>query len=663
MIERRELTHRILRKIPLFWKVLVLVLVVTLIPLGLAISTSLTAAITTAESLVSKNILQLADRVAERLSYTFVSIEGDLDVLKDVPLSGEDYRAFALAQRRELYGSGEERTRFAAPKYLEVGFYAVDGSPKIIIYKDEVVAGPGADWNGKTWCDESSFAASAAANPSTVLVTGLVGCPLTDRTYSPGNGLLGERFDGGVRVSEAVLNPDGSVRGVVSLVLAELHLTWALLSLEERSGDEGLWALVVDHEGGVISHPDPSRIFTGGENAAHGKSWSDPGPMFLPSMVESPESPLGILLAETGAGNATTHQLSTGPDDNWMVAAQPISVDFGGYSATKPFASVWVFYPRSGVIAEWLRLSFQYALLLAVTLIVALIGSVILARNLSKPIQRLSAAARRIAKGDEPEIPALDRADEVGDLARSFQQMQMDIRVHQEAVMRSERLAAVGTFVAGIVHETKNVLAGLGNYLTLLDRRLGDDPIRGDVIEPMRRALDQLDTLTLRMRELALTPRFATTELTEVLRHSLELVEHQAREEHIEIAFQFEKPIYLTKADGSLLGQVFLNLILNAVQASPRDGRIQIDLAYDGTDASVRIHDSGEGFPEDKIEEVFQPFMTTKTGGTGLGLYISRSIILRHGGDLKVSNHPSGGAVVEVHFFYATDVPTSYTQA
>ena len=343
-----------------------------------------------------------------------------------------------------------------------------------------------------------------------------------------------------------------------------------------------------------------------------------------------------------------------------MVAVKPMQAEFGGYSEGVPFASVWVFYPRDAVIQEWLRLAIQYAILLAITAIVALIGSVLLARNLSQPIKRLSLAAGEIAQGQEPEIPAIDRGDEVGELARSFQRMQTDLQVHQEALMRSERLAAVGTFVAGIVHETKNVLAGIGNYLTLLDRRFKDDPIKVEVIEPMRRALDQLDTLTLRMRELALTPRFTTTDLVEVLRHALELVEHQGKEQEITFKCDFGSPVFLTKADGSLLGQVFLNLILNAIQASPRGAEITISVDYDGSKALISIRDQGAGFPDDLLEEVFKPFVTTKAGGTGLGLYISRSIVQRHGGELTLGNHTEGGALVEVTLSYATNQANSH---
>ena len=236
--------------------------------------------------------------------------------------------------------------------------------------------------------------------------------------------------------------------------------------------------------------------------------------------------------------------------------------------------------------------------------------------------------------------------------------MQSDLQVHQEALMRSERLAAVGTFVAGIVHETKNVLAGIGNYLTLLDRRFKDDPVREEVIAPMRRALDQLDTLTLRMRELALTPRFTTTDLVEVLRHAIELVEHQGKEQGISFHCEFGSPVFLTKADGSLLGQVFLNLVLNAVQASPKDAEITISVNYDGSKALVSVRDQGSGFPEELLEEVFKPFVTTKAGGTGLGLYISRSIVQRHGGELTLRNHPDGGALAEVTLAHATDRTT-----
>ena len=654
---RREDIVLFVRKIPLFWKVLVLVLVVAGIPLGIAISTSLTGAAATAENLISKNLLQLSDRVSERLSYTMVSIEGDLEVLEEVPRKVEDYKAFALAQRRELYGGeGESRKRFSVPKYLEVGWHDANGVPGPLIYKDEVVSNVDRKWNENIWCDEGDFVDQALSSPGKVVVSGMLGCPLTERSYSPGEGLLGQRVDGGIRVSAAVVGDDGTVEGVVSLVLAEMHLTWALLSLEEKNRGENLWAMVVDHEGRVISHPNPERILPLGTRGKKADSWEAGGGWFIPDLIDGHvDDSLSEMWSQVKSGASATGQIVTGKDHTWMVAVEPVNAEFGIYDRSSPFASVWVFYPREAVIAEWLKLATQYAILLGITAIVALIGSVLLARNLSDPIQRLSIAAGEIAQGQEPEIPAIDRGDEVGELARSFQQMQTDLQVHQEALMRSERLAAVGTFVAGIVHETKNVLAGVGNYLTLLDRRFKGDPVREEVIAPMRRALDQLDTLTLRMRELALTPRFTTTDLVEVLRHALELVEHQGREEDISFQCDFGSPVFLTKADGSLLGQVFLNLILNAVQASSRGGEIRISVDYDGSKAIVGVRDQGSGFPEDLLEEVFKPFVTTKAGGTGLGLYISRSIVLRHGGDLTLSNHPDGGALVEVTLVHATD--------
>ena len=174
-------------------------------------------------------------------------------------------------------------------------------------------------------------------------------------------------------------------------------------------------------------------------------------------------------------GNARVDRGTTEESSEWMMAVQPIAAEFGKFNAQNPVASVWIFYPRDEVVAEWLRLAKQYAILLILTAIVALIGSVLLARSLTSPIRKLSTAAGAIAKGENPELQALDRGDEMGELSRAFVQMQQDLAAHQEALLRSERLAAVGTFVAGIVHETKNVLAGLGNYLTFLERRFKDD--------------------------------------------------------------------------------------------------------------------------------------------------------------------------------------------
>ena len=122
------------------------------------------------------HVLQLRDRIAERLEYTLG--EGDVEVLREIPRDPESVLAFTLGQRRELYsGEGENRERFSAPKYLEVGWYRPDGQPQSVVYKDAVVPAEKAEsWLEKTWCEDGGFVEEALAAKGAFVVSGMTGC-------------------------------------------------------------------------------------------------------------------------------------------------------------------------------------------------------------------------------------------------------------------------------------------------------------------------------------------------------------------------------------------------------------------------------------------------------------------------------------------------------
>jgi signal transduction histidine kinase len=100
--------------------------------------------------------------------------------------------------------------------------------------------------------------------------------------------------------------------------------------------------------------------------------------------------------------------------------------------------------------------------------------------------------------------------------------------------------------------------------------------------------------------------------------------------------------------DPDALRQVFVNLILNAVQASPEGGTVRVAIAWDARTVSARIVDSGPGIPDSALSRVFEPFYSTREGGTGLGLAIAQRIVTEHGGRLALENNPAGGAIATV---------------
>lgn len=635
----------------LFWKVLLLVAAVSLIPLGVAMLLSINAATNVTEELLQKNLLQMSKQAAERTSYTLVSMDSDLDVMLELPPTPEAFATFSHGQRRELYSEAEDgsRRREDVPKYREVSLFKADGTPAVVVVDDVVMAMPG-PWRGAAgrWCEAVDFVSAAVEQPGVAVVSGLVGCHVEVEKYTPAEGRLGERFSGGIRVSKAFLNDHHEVVGVASLVLSHLHLVWALESLQSSEYGTDILPVMIDRQGWVVAHPD-ARFTYGLDhvgNVVSGRHFGDGRSVQVTQLPPGAGESFASIIAKTNRGGSANVVVRDFLDGTWVAAAYPVQGEVGAYNSTQPFGTVVVLYPRDKALAVVSRLQGWLVLLGVATLLLVLLGSILLARNVTRPIRNLAVAASAIAQGETLPVPA-QRGDEIGDLARSFNRMQLDLEVSREALSRTERLAAIGRFVSGIVHEVKNVLAGLGNYVTLLERR-ADDDIRTRILPPMRRALEQMDTLVVRLRELSLKPKFEETNICAVLHHALELVDNQARERGIDLNVQVPETLELPHADGSLLGQIFLNLLINALEAVDDGGTVLLHAAMTEEGVVVTVKDSGPGLPNVPIGELLQPFYTTKTGGTGLGLYISASIIERHNGTFSLENHPEGGSLATV---------------
>jgi len=406
--------------------------------------------------------------------------------------------------------------------------------------------------------------------------------------------------------------------------------------------------MMVDREGWTLAGPFPcfTRALDKEGRLAAATDWKSHGPLNMSRLPAPAGATYERLIDEANVGNEASDVVEQKGYPARVVASHPIKAQFGAFTEKKPLGTIFVFYPREKAVAVADMLRRNFGLLLGITVILLLVGTALLARHISRPIRELAGAANSLARGKATPVNA-DRGDEIGDLARAFDQMQRDLEVHREALIRNERLAAVGRFVSGIVHETKNVLGALGNYLKVLERKVDDDS-KKRIIDPMRRALEELDTLARRMRELSLTPRFSQTDLVHVLKYTVQLAEPQSRDQGITVETELPDRLDMPRADASLLGQVFLNVLLNALEATGRGGSVRLALAATENEVVATCHDSGPGFPEGPTSELLEPFYTTKSGGTGLGLYISGTIVQRHDGELRLFNHEDGGAVVEI---------------
>jgi signal transduction histidine kinase len=227
----------------------------------------------------------------------------------------------------------------------------------------------------------------------------------------------------------------------------------------------------------------------------------------------------------------------------------------------------------------------------------------------------------------------------------------------RKRLTQSEKLAALGQFVAGIAHELNNPLQGVLGHLELL-RTTGAFPkqLRREV-QVIYREADRAAKIVRNLLVFAGSRRLTlrSVSLNVVLQKVLSLRAPAHRAVGIEVVRHYDEKLPRVKSDPLLLHQVFLNMVMNAehaIAATGKDGRIEIStgVSPSGDRIVATVRDTGVGIPEDTLSRIFEPFYTTKEvgKGTGLGLAITYGIVQEHGGQIIAANHPEGGAVFTV---------------
>ena len=217
-----------------------------------------------------------------------------------------------------------------------------------------------------------------------------------------------------------------------------------------------------------------------------------------------------------------------------------------------------------------------------------------------------------------------------------------------------EKQLLLSRLLARLAHEIRNPLSSLDIHVQLLEEdvaRAAPDIREGLAgrFTVIRSELERLDSLVKQF--LSLAGRSATNpqpvDVAKVANHVGALLKPEATARGIEIVVRLAEPLPLLRADPVQFTQALLNLVLNAIQAVGRNGRVEITAALDETQTLMRVavRDSGPGVPEDKQALIFEPFYTTKEDGSGLGLWIVQQIVLAHGGAVTVANAAEGGAL------------------
>jgi signal transduction histidine kinase len=303
-------------------------------------------------------------------------------------------------------------------------------------------------------------------------------------------------------------------------------------------------------------------------------------------------------------------------------------------------------------------------LLSVVAIAVGLIATAISARTL-RPVRTLIQFVSRIGKGDYSAQLGLRGDDEISILAREFDQMarslrerEAQLREKQEALLRAEQLAAVGRISAQIAHEVRNPLSSIGLNVELLEESFGkarfDSPAQAkearEVLGSVLREVDRLAEITEQYLKMARLPHPALEpeDLNAVIASVLDFSREELERAQVQVQRELDPQTPHALADEGQLRQVFLNLVRNSREAMRSGGTLKVRSGLTDGGVELVFSDSGEGMSGEVRDQIFDPFFSTKSGGTGLGLAVSRQIIQAHGGTIACESAEGGGTTFTI---------------
>ena len=287
--------------------------------------------------------------------------------------------------------------------------------------------------------------------------------------------------------------------------------------------------------------------------------------------------------------------------------------------------------------------------------------------KMTKPIERLTVAAKRIETGELDYRVRIERDDEIGALATAFDQMgerlvqrEKELKESQNTLRRADRLSSLGLLTAGLAHEIRNPLVAIRTFTQLLPERYNDaefrDGFQGLALKEVDRICGLINDLLSFARPSR--PKVVQENMNDVIDGITRILESEAKEKNVEITRDFTAGLPTVWIDREQMKQVFMNLILNAIQAMKNEGgALSISTRFHSRDQSgqpgqfvqVEIRDTGVGIAEENLDHIFDPFFTNKDEGSGLGLSISHQIVQEHGGYIAVESKVGVGTSFSVN--------------
>jgi signal transduction histidine kinase len=299
-----------------------------------------------------------------------------------------------------------------------------------------------------------------------------------------------------------------------------------------------------------------------------------------------------------------------------------------------------------------IAVGFLVGLLVLIVLLARFIATQMLA-----PLSRIMMAVQRIGEGDlTPITPRRRYHDEFSELATAINLMLHELVQRQQLLVQAHKLQAIGTLTAGVAHELNNPINNLMLTAASLDEdfdEIDEDEKRemaSDLVSECERARDIVRNLLDFARETDVEQ--TSLDVEQILTETLQLASNQIKLAKVKVRGEVQESLPPVYGDRRQLIQVFLNLVLNALDAMLDGGTltITVEVSEDGGFVEIGFADDGVGIPQAHLSHIFEPFFSTKdhARGTGLGLAVSLGIIKQHGGDMRVESEVGVGTIITV---------------
>lgn len=228
----------------------------------------------------------------------------------------------------------------------------------------------------------------------------------------------------------------------------------------------------------------------------------------------------------------------------------------------------------------------------------------------------------------------------------------------EEQLRQSDKLSSIGLLAAGVAHEVNTPLTGISSYSQMLMQQTPESDPRRQMLEKIYRQTSRASSIVNNLLNFSRVSdsRLAAIDINRVLDDTIQLLEAQLHNTEIEVIRNYAAGLPLAPGNAPKLQQVFMNLILNARDAMPRGGQLEISTGFDEEVITIRFRDTGMGIAPENMARIYDPFFTTKQigKGTGLGLAVSYGIIQDHGGQILVDSRPGEGTIFEITLPLAT---------